>query len=152
MATKNRLMRQPAKVGDNTQSTYRVVPDADAVYATARAAGALIVLEILHGNGRLPLGAAVCVRRVAGWSPPSAAFLRQQSGVSEPYVEASAGREHEATVCARALASIGLRRGCAPGRTGLEMLSATAVLNRRLPGMRQQMFAGCCGDESRLSY
>ena len=58
MATKNRLMRQPAKVGDNTQSTYRVVPDADAVYATARAAGALIVLEFLHGNGRL--GVAVC--------------------------------------------------------------------------------------------
>ena len=42
-----RLMRQPDEIGGaGTQSTYLVVADADAVYRSAQAAGAQIVLEI----------------------------------------------------------------------------------------------------------
>ena len=42
-----RLMRQPDEIGGaETQSAYVVVPDPDAVYASAKAAGAEIVLEI----------------------------------------------------------------------------------------------------------
>lgn len=40
-------MAMPSEVGGrNTQSVYLVVPDADAVYATARAAGAAVILDI----------------------------------------------------------------------------------------------------------
>src|SRR5688572_31720375 len=42
-----RLIRQPDELeGAETQSAYLVVADADAVYARARAAGAVIVLDI----------------------------------------------------------------------------------------------------------
>ena len=42
-----RLIKQPDQIGGaETQSSYLVVDDADAVYATARAAGATIVIEI----------------------------------------------------------------------------------------------------------
>ena len=42
-----RLMRQPDEIGGKaTQSIYVVVPDADAVYASAKAAGAGIAIEI----------------------------------------------------------------------------------------------------------
>ncbi|HZR84002.1 MAG TPA: VOC family protein [Candidatus Binatia bacterium] len=42
-----RLMRQPDQVGGvETQSAYVVVPDADAVYASVKAAGGEIVMEI----------------------------------------------------------------------------------------------------------
>lgn len=41
-----RLMRQPDEAGGCTQSVYLVVPDPDAVYAKARAAGAKIAMEI----------------------------------------------------------------------------------------------------------
>lgn len=40
-------MAQPNEAGNrNTQSVYLVVPDADAVYATAKAAGAVMALDI----------------------------------------------------------------------------------------------------------
>jgi uncharacterized glyoxalase superfamily protein PhnB len=43
----DRLMKQPDQIGGaETQTSYIVVPDADAVYARARAAGAEIVLGI----------------------------------------------------------------------------------------------------------
>jgi uncharacterized glyoxalase superfamily protein PhnB len=43
----DRLMKQPDQIGGaETQTSYIVVPDADAVYARARAAGAEIVLDI----------------------------------------------------------------------------------------------------------
>ena len=41
-----RLMRQPDEAGGNTQSISLVVPDTDAVYTRAKAAGANITLEI----------------------------------------------------------------------------------------------------------
>lgn len=41
-----RLVRQPLDIGTNTQSVYLVVPDADAVYSRAQAAGASIAMEI----------------------------------------------------------------------------------------------------------
>ena len=42
-----RLIKQPDEVGGaETQSAYLIVTDADAVYARAKAAGALIVLDI----------------------------------------------------------------------------------------------------------
>jgi uncharacterized glyoxalase superfamily protein PhnB len=42
-----RLIRQPDEIGGiGTQSTYLVVADADAVYRSAQAAGAQIVLDI----------------------------------------------------------------------------------------------------------
>jgi uncharacterized glyoxalase superfamily protein PhnB len=42
-----RLMKQPAEIGGaETQSSYIVVNDADAVYARAKAAGARIAIEI----------------------------------------------------------------------------------------------------------
>ena len=42
-----RLIKQPDEIGGaETQSAYVIVSDADAVYATARAAGATIVIEI----------------------------------------------------------------------------------------------------------
>ena len=42
-----RLMKQPGEIGNaNTQSCYLVVSDADAVYRSAREAGAEIVLDI----------------------------------------------------------------------------------------------------------
>ena len=42
-----RLIKQPDEIGGaETQSAYLVVTDADAVYATAKAAGAVIVLDI----------------------------------------------------------------------------------------------------------
>jgi len=42
-----RLMKQPDEIGGGqTQSSYVVVTDADAVYASAKAAGAKIVMEI----------------------------------------------------------------------------------------------------------
>ena len=42
-----RLIKQPDAIGGaETQSAYLVVTDADAVYATAKAAGAVIVLDI----------------------------------------------------------------------------------------------------------
>ncbi|MFX5530131.1 glyoxalase, partial [Acinetobacter baumannii] len=42
-----KLMRQPDEVGGGqTQSIYLVVPDPDAVFARARAAGAQIVLDL----------------------------------------------------------------------------------------------------------
>ena len=41
------LIKQPDEIGGaETQSAYLVVTDADAVYATAKAAGAVIVLDI----------------------------------------------------------------------------------------------------------
>jgi len=40
------LQATPKRLGGTTQSPYMVVPDADAVYARARAAGAEIVSEI----------------------------------------------------------------------------------------------------------
>jgi uncharacterized glyoxalase superfamily protein PhnB len=40
------FQRTPDALGGTTQSPYVVVPDADAVYAKARAAGAEIVMEI----------------------------------------------------------------------------------------------------------
>lgn len=42
----DRLMRQPAEAGGNTQSSCLVVADPDAVYARARAEGATIVMDI----------------------------------------------------------------------------------------------------------
>ena len=43
----DRLMKQPDEIGGGqTQSSYLVVTDADAVYASAKAAGAKIVIEI----------------------------------------------------------------------------------------------------------
>jgi uncharacterized glyoxalase superfamily protein PhnB len=43
----DRLMKQPDEIGGaETQSPYVIVPDADAVYARAKAAGAKIVLDI----------------------------------------------------------------------------------------------------------
>jgi uncharacterized glyoxalase superfamily protein PhnB len=43
----DRQMRQPDEIGGgNTQSSYVVVTDADAVYAKAKAAGAKIAMEI----------------------------------------------------------------------------------------------------------
>ena len=41
-----RLMKQPEIAGAETQSSYIVVLDADAMYARAKAAGAKIVIEI----------------------------------------------------------------------------------------------------------
>ena len=42
-----RLVRQPDEIGGfETQSVYVIVTDADAVYASARAAGATIVIDI----------------------------------------------------------------------------------------------------------
>lgn len=42
-----KLIVQPEEIGmRETQSAYIVVPDADAIYATAKAAGATIVMEI----------------------------------------------------------------------------------------------------------
>ena len=42
-----RLVRQPDEIGGfETQSVYVIVTDADAVYASARAVGAAIVIEI----------------------------------------------------------------------------------------------------------
>ena len=42
-----KLMKQPDEIGGcETQSAYLVVPDADAVYARANAAGATMVLDI----------------------------------------------------------------------------------------------------------
>ena len=42
-----RLMKQPDEIGGGqTQSSYLVVTDADAVYASAKAAGAKIAIEI----------------------------------------------------------------------------------------------------------
>jgi uncharacterized glyoxalase superfamily protein PhnB len=41
-----RLLRTPADAGTTTQSPYIIVPDADAHYARAKAAGAEIVLDI----------------------------------------------------------------------------------------------------------
>lgn len=41
-----RLMRTPREVGGNTQAAYLVVPDVDAHYQRARAAGAEIVFDI----------------------------------------------------------------------------------------------------------
>lgn len=42
-----RLVRQPDEIGGfETQSAYVIVADADAVYASARAAGATIAIEI----------------------------------------------------------------------------------------------------------
>ncbi len=42
-----RLIRQPDEIGGvETQSSYLIVDDADAVYARAKAAGAKIVIEI----------------------------------------------------------------------------------------------------------
>ena len=42
-----RLIRQPDEIGGaQTQSAYLIVADADAVYARAKAAGAVIVLDI----------------------------------------------------------------------------------------------------------
>ena len=49
------LQSTPESLGGNSQSPYIVVPDADAVYAKAKAAGAKIIMEIAdqdHG-GRL---------------------------------------------------------------------------------------------------
>lgn len=48
-----RLMKQPGEIGRaETQTSYIVVPDADAHYARAKAAGAEIVLDIVdHGYG-----------------------------------------------------------------------------------------------------
>ena len=41
------LIRQPDEIGGfETQSVYVIVADADAVYASAKAAGAAIVIEI----------------------------------------------------------------------------------------------------------
>jgi len=42
----DRLIRSPADAGGVTQAAYIVVPDADAHYARAKAAGAKILLEI----------------------------------------------------------------------------------------------------------
>ena len=43
----DRLMKQPDEIGGGqTQSSYLVVTDADAVYASAKAAGAKIAMEI----------------------------------------------------------------------------------------------------------
>ncbi len=44
--TFGRLVRPPKDVGAATQSVYIAVPDADAVFATARAAGAEIVMGL----------------------------------------------------------------------------------------------------------
>ncbi|MEM9030848.1 MAG: VOC family protein [Pseudomonadota bacterium] len=41
-----KLQATPTKLGGTTQSAYVVVPDADIVYAKAKAAGAEIVMEI----------------------------------------------------------------------------------------------------------
>ena len=41
-----RLMRLPEEAGGCTQSIYLVVPDADAVYAKAKSAGAKIAIDI----------------------------------------------------------------------------------------------------------
>ncbi|WP_119389635.1 VOC family protein [Taklimakanibacter lacteus] len=41
-----KLVRPPGDVGTSTQSVYIAVPDADAVFATARAAGAEIVMGL----------------------------------------------------------------------------------------------------------
>ena len=41
-----RLMKQPDEAGGCTQSIYVVVPDPDAVYGKAKAAGARIVIDI----------------------------------------------------------------------------------------------------------
>ena len=42
-----RLMRQPDEIGGaETETAYVIVPDADALYARAKAAGAKIVLDI----------------------------------------------------------------------------------------------------------
>lgn len=42
-----KLMRQPDEIGGaETQSSYLIVDDADAIYARAKAAGAQIVIEI----------------------------------------------------------------------------------------------------------
>ena len=46
-----RLIRQPDEIGGaETQSPYVVVPDADVVYAKAKAAGAEILLDIKEEN------------------------------------------------------------------------------------------------------
>ena len=48
-----KIQRLPADLGGTTQSAYLVVPDADAVYAQAKAAGAEIVRDIIdeeHGG------------------------------------------------------------------------------------------------------
>jgi uncharacterized glyoxalase superfamily protein PhnB len=43
----DRLMKQPDEIGGaETQTTYVVVSDADAIYARAKAAGAKITLDI----------------------------------------------------------------------------------------------------------
>ncbi len=40
------LMKQPAEVGGETQSPYLVVSDCDALYASAREAGAEMILDL----------------------------------------------------------------------------------------------------------
>jgi uncharacterized glyoxalase superfamily protein PhnB len=40
------LIKQPSEVGAETQSSYLVAADCDAVYATAKAAGAEMVMDI----------------------------------------------------------------------------------------------------------
>jgi uncharacterized glyoxalase superfamily protein PhnB len=42
-----KLVRQPDEAGCNTQSVYLAVPNADAVYASAKAAGARIAMDIV---------------------------------------------------------------------------------------------------------
>jgi uncharacterized glyoxalase superfamily protein PhnB len=41
-----KLVRPPSELGANTQTIYVAVPDADAVYRTAKTAGAEIVMEL----------------------------------------------------------------------------------------------------------
>jgi uncharacterized glyoxalase superfamily protein PhnB len=40
------LVRQPTDVGGETQSPYLIVADVDAVYASAKAAGAVMVFDL----------------------------------------------------------------------------------------------------------
>jgi uncharacterized glyoxalase superfamily protein PhnB len=72
------LIRQPADVGAETQSPYLVVADCDAVYATAKAAGAEIVLDIedkdYGGRGftcRDPEGHVWSVGSYDPWAEPA---------------------------------------------------------------------------------
>ncbi|GGA69442.1 glyoxalase [Edaphobacter acidisoli] len=72
------LMVHPSEVGlRNTQSIYLVVPDADAVYATAKAVGATMVLDIrdMDYGGRAftcrdPEGHLFSIGTYDPWEPP----------------------------------------------------------------------------------
>lgn len=72
-----KLQGLPADLGGTTQSAYVVVPDADALYASAKAAGAEIVRDIVDedygGRGftcRDPEGQIWSVGSYNPWKPP----------------------------------------------------------------------------------